>query len=83
MRYEDARHMSKGTLVECHTENTYEITKPGVLCSFVEIMNPAYMAVKVEKGENKGHIFPVLIGLFDVVPTVKEPTENEIFSLLS
>ena len=78
--------LGTGTLLECNTEGIYDITKPGVICSYVKHYDGhAFgfdMLIQVEQGQYKGHHFPVNSMYFDIVNTLTPPDETEIFALL-
>lgn len=83
MTYEEAKILSEGQYVTCNTKGVYGITKPGVLCSFLNVHSIDTMVVKVQEGDHKGSIYPVRIELFDpVFKSVKEIAESELFALL-
>lgn len=78
--------MSPGALLECNTEGIYDITKPGIICSYVKHYDgPIFghnILIQVEQGEYKGHCFPVDSMYFDIVNTLISSDETEILALL-
>ena len=80
-----AAALSPGTLLECNTEGVYDITKPGIICSYVKHYDSPFfnnILIQVEQGEYKGHRFPVDLMHFDIVNTFTSPDEIEILALL-
>ena len=85
MTKEEVEALKGGELVTCNTPDYYIHTIPGIMCTFERKVeyDDGTITVQVKEGPAAGRYYDVLARHFDVVCSVKEPSINEVLSLIA
>ena len=85
MTIEEVKALKGGELVTCNESGHYTYTIPGVMCVFEskKEYDNAIITVQVKEGPATGRYYDVKAKYFDVVLSVKEPSIDEVLSLMT
>ena len=85
MTKEEVEALKGGELVTCNVSGYYTYTIPGVMCVIerkTEYDN-GIITIQVKEGPATGRYYDVVARHFDIVCSVKEPSVDEVLSLIA